>query len=112
MSRRSKPRFGHLEVGDQVVRLVGGFRHNMYVEAIKGDLVYCNITPKVEGPAWMFDRATGIEIDSALNWGIEQGVTGSYLLDADETPPEGVRILGRGEIVLAKMAHIRAGEVN
>lgn len=65
--------FCDLKVGDEVTRMLAGtIPMPLRVTAVDQHLIHC-------GP-WTFDRATGVEEDSDLNWGVKYGVTGSYLV--------------------------------
>jgi len=71
-----------LEVGDKVVRLMGGLEMPGTVMFIEEDLIYvaCEGTEGWSKESlWRFDRDTGCEEDEDLGWGKEYGVTGSYI---------------------------------
>lgn len=69
--------FRDLQVGDTVTRMLAGtIPMELTVTEVDDTLIHC-------GP-WTFDRATGVEEDSDLNWGVAYGVTGSFLV-----PPTG-----------------------
>lgn len=81
----SSMKFGHLKVGDKVVRVMGGtVRMNMVVREVGELLLTCDAidrdTGKIIKGGWTFDRMTGIEEDADLQWGIKYGRTGSVLL--------------------------------
>jgi hypothetical protein len=59
----------NVQVGDHLIRNLGGINIPVTVTRIKNDKIYC-------GP-WKFDMRTGAEIDKDLNWGPHG--TGSYL---------------------------------
>lgn len=86
--------FIDLKVGDRVIRLLGG-AVPMLMEVCHVDdrLLYCReandrllpvMTPELirHWPGWKFDRATGVEEDEDLGWGVEHKHTGSYLVEA------------------------------
>lgn len=67
-------KFKDAQVGDTVTRLISSARVPMElkVTALTPDRIVCG--------AWEFDRATGVEEDEELGWGVKFGVTGSYLV--------------------------------
>lgn len=74
--------FDDLKPGDEVYRyLAGELPMKMVVREIKDDLIVCD-AKQADGSVfpggWTFSMR-GIEEDSDLGWGEEQGVTGSYL---------------------------------
>lgn len=80
-------KFGYLKVGDTVTRMVGdGPFMQMKVTAVTEDLITCAAIHK-DGRLfygdWTFDRATGVEEDADLGWGVKYGVTGTYLKRED-----------------------------
>lgn len=73
--------FRSVEVGDTVTRMLGGeggVEMKLKVTKVDENLIYCGFDDPAQ--AWTFDRATGIEEDPDLGWGVESGVTGSYLV--------------------------------
>lgn len=82
--------FSHVQAGDTVLRRLGPKRLPMFLDVTKvvDGLIHA-IRPEVGGDdPWLFDVATGIEVDYALGWGPDEGVTGSYL-DSDYGLKEG-----------------------
>jgi hypothetical protein len=66
-------KFGRLQVGDRVERRIAGVpAMTLEVTEVTEDRIVCG--------AWVFDRATGAEIDDELGWGPDYGVTGSQLV--------------------------------
>ena len=59
----------NVQIGDQLIRNMGGIILPVKVTKITEDKIYCG--------AWEFDKRTGAEIDEDLNWGPHG--TGSYL---------------------------------
>lgn len=73
--------FRDVKVGDTVTRMLGGqggVEMQLTVTKVDEKLIYCGFADPAQ--AWTFDRATGIEEDPDLGWGVESGVTGSYLI--------------------------------
>ncbi len=67
-----------IEVGDEVIRLLGGeIPMPLTVDKVTDALIIC-------GP-WEFDKKTGAEIDEELGWNTSQ--TGSYLIRAGDQYP-------------------------
>lgn len=60
-----------LELGDPVVRNLGGVEMVLRVTEMTDDVIEC-------GP-WTFDKATGAEIDEELDWGPPPKRTGSVI---------------------------------
>jgi hypothetical protein len=76
--------FGHVRPGDKVVRLLGGVaKQPLVVTKVDARLIHCCFGCEEAGECrgWTFNRVTGIEVDRGLGWGLESGVTGSYLMD-------------------------------
>lgn len=74
MATKIKAKFGHLKVGDNVIRLLAGkIPHKLTVTEIKDDRLVCGW--------WEFDPITGAEIDEDLNWGPPPKMTGSFITD-------------------------------
>lgn len=71
--------FTHVKVGDTVTRLLAG--------KIPMRLRVTEVTDVkiIAGIGWEFDRKTGAEIDDDLNWGPPPKVTGSFLVEQDDT---------------------------
>lgn len=68
--------FFDVQVGDTVHRLLAGVvRMDLKVTTVTDDLILCG-----DDGGWTFDRATGIEEDHELGWGVSFGITGSYLV--------------------------------
>jgi hypothetical protein len=64
--------FEKLRVGDVVVRMLAGtLPMKLQVSEITEQLIVCS--------AWLFDKATGAEIDEELGWGPPPLMTGSYI---------------------------------
>jgi hypothetical protein len=77
-------KFAHLQVGDQVKRLLAGvIVMPMVVIKVDEKTITCNAIEEngsiVEGE-WKFDRDTGVEEDEYLGWGRTYSVSGSKLL--------------------------------
>ncbi len=75
-----------LKEGDKVIRLLGGdLKMPMRVVKVTKDRIFCNAikaSPIPDGALddlWQFDRATGVEEDASLGWGVSFGRTGSFL---------------------------------
>ena len=71
----------HVKVGDIVLRMLAG-EVPMKLRVTKVDelLIHCAaLDAPVDG--WTFDRATGVEEDEDLRWGVRFGRTGSYLVE-------------------------------
>lgn len=67
--------FSHLKIGDTVTRMLAGkLPQKMVVAEVNESLITC-------GGGWTFDRATGVEEDEYLQWGVKFGRTGSYLVE-------------------------------
>ena len=79
-----------LEAGDLVIRRIGippmHSEMTMIVMWVTDDHIFCdeaNHRPMIGLPLsehWRFDRNSGCEEDSGLEWGKQFGVTGSYLM--------------------------------
>lgn len=76
-----------LKVGDKVVRMLGDGSTFMVMRIVgeQDSLWVCDnaddpLAEKVPGAElWTFDKRTGIEVDAFLGWGVESGVTGTFL---------------------------------
>lgn len=77
--------------GDKVVRLIGGGKVWMTMRVVKvtEDRIICAadnppapIPDEALDELWQFDKATGVEEDEYLGWGVKFGVTGSYIKPA------------------------------
>ena len=81
-------RFENVKVGDVVTRMLGGSVPSKHVVVeITEDRIKCDTYPAggiTDGGWWEFDRATGMEEDEGLMWGVEYGVTGSYLVESQK----------------------------
>jgi hypothetical protein len=65
-----------IEEGDKVVRMIAGtIPHPLTVTKVTAQVIEC-------GP-WMFDRATGAEIDEDLDWGPPPRRTGSFIKEQE-----------------------------
>lgn len=77
--------FMNVKRGDIVRRQLGGVvPMDLYVVKVDEKLIYAAVTEAIDpekqpGEVWTFDRATGLEEDEELGWGIAQGHTGSAL---------------------------------
>lgn len=68
--------FNRVQVGDIVTRMLAGVvPMQLRVSAIDENTIECG--------DWLFDRATGMEIDYELGWGPQFGITGSFLIEVD-----------------------------
>jgi len=67
--------FKHLKVGDIATRNFLGQLQKWPVTAIDEYNGWITI-----GMGWMFDPETGVEEDPELEWGVEFGRTGSFLV--------------------------------
>lgn len=67
--------FRDLKPGDTITRLISSAKIPMImtVESVDEDLIH------MKG-GWTFDRATGVEEDHDLGWGVRFGITGSFLV--------------------------------
>lgn len=77
----------HITQGDTVIRLIAGeLEMPMRVLEVENDLIYCtpldlDMEDAIErGLIWTFDRTTGLEVDSGLEWGPRWQRTGSELV--------------------------------
>jgi hypothetical protein len=80
-----KPDLSGVKPGDKVVRLIA--------EELPATLTVSEVTPReIICGDWLFDRDTGLEIDSLLEWGPQYGKSGSRLtglfIEKAETPKE------------------------
>lgn len=78
--------FGHIKAGDKVVRCLAGVAHQpLIVTKVDEELIHCCFGCEQAGECrgWTFDRATGIEVDHDIGWGLESGFTGSYLVSIE-----------------------------
>lgn len=78
--------FGHIKPGDKVVRLLAGVaKQPLIVTKVDERLIHCCFGCDQAGECrgWTFDRITGIEVDRDLGWGLEYGVSGSYLMSIE-----------------------------
>lgn len=72
--------------GDRVRRLLAESAvMDLYVVKVDEQLIYAALTDAIDpetqpGLVWTFDRATGIEEDEELDWGILKGRSGSRLV--------------------------------
>lgn len=72
--------------GDRVRRMLADtIPMDLYVVKVDERLIYATISESISpdnnsAPMWTFDRATGIEEDEQLGWGILRGVSGSRLV--------------------------------
>jgi hypothetical protein len=70
-----------LKVGDMVTRwLAGTIPMELRITEITDTEILCG--PRDVG--WMFDKATGAEIDEELGWGPPPKMTGSFIKVANE----------------------------
>lgn len=73
--------------GDRVRRMLAdAVPMDLYVVRVDERLIYAALSESVsptdeEAAVWTFDRATGIEEDEDLGWGILRGVSGSRLTE-------------------------------
>jgi hypothetical protein len=68
--------FEHVKVGDVGTRMLAGtVPMQLEVTEVDEKLIHCG--------EWMFDRLSGVEHDPELGWGVEFGVSGSYLVPED-----------------------------
>jgi len=75
-----KHTFWDVKVGDTVVRMLAGVvRMELVVTNVEERLIHVGDAATGVG-GWTFDRSTGIEVDEELGWGIDTGVSGSYLI--------------------------------
>lgn len=70
-----KTRLHDIQVGDVVIRLLGGTPMEMVVSSVNDDVISCG-----GADGWNFDRRTGAEIDDYLGWGPPPKITGSFLI--------------------------------
>lgn len=72
--------FFDVKAGDTVTRMLAGVIPLEYlVTKVDDELIYvCTLDGNVDG--WTFDRATGVEEDHELGWGVKFGISGSYLV--------------------------------
>jgi hypothetical protein len=72
--------------GDRVRRMLAdSIPMDLYVLKVDERLIYTSVSDAIDpdrnsGSVWTFDRATGIEEDEDLGWGIMQGISGSRLV--------------------------------
>lgn len=72
-----------LTVGDAVDRfVVDAFGHTHWLMTLT--ITACSPTGLASGE-WLFDRATGMEVDPVLEWGPEFGRTGTFIRPATIT---------------------------
>ena len=73
--------FMNVKRGDIVRRMIGGeIPMDMIVLKVDERLIYAAPSSAVKPEeGWTFDRATGLEEDDDLGWGIMKGKTGSAL---------------------------------
>lgn len=65
--------FLHLKAGDPVIRVLG--------ESVRMPLIISEVTEtQIICGLWTFDRATGVEEDPELGWGVAFGKSGSRLV--------------------------------
>jgi len=65
--------FNDVKIGDTVTRMLAGtIPMKLKVTEVTDTLIVCG--------SWSFDRATGVEEDADLEWGVQFGKTGSYLV--------------------------------
>lgn len=70
--------FSDLKPGDTVTRMLAGVvPMEVTVEKVDDTLIHM-----VGG--WTFDRATGVEEDHELGWGVQFGLTGSFLAQEEK----------------------------
>lgn len=71
--------------GDRVRRMLADVvPMDLYVVKVDEKLIYASVSEAVDpvqspGMVWTFDRATGMEEDEELGWGVRRGVSGSRL---------------------------------
>lgn len=84
--------FFDVAVGETVHRLFAGVvPMDLRVTTVTADLIICG-----DDGGWTFDRATGIEEDYELGWGVSFGTTGSFLV---KEYPSNVDTSNMGEVV-------------
>jgi hypothetical protein len=66
--------FEQVKIGDIVYRNLAGTIMNLEVTNVDDTLIYTK-------GGWTFDRKTGMEEDELLGWGVQFGITGSYLVN-------------------------------
>lgn len=72
--------FTHVKVGDIVTRMLGGkVPSKLTVTHVSHKLIHCATPDGTD--EWTFDRATGVEEDTELRWGVKFGFSGSYLVE-------------------------------
>jgi hypothetical protein len=82
--------FSDVKVGDIVVRLLGGcVEMKLKVTKVDEKLIYATAIDAVINDAWTFDRASGVEEDDVLCWGVKHGATGSYLISVEHADNSG-----------------------
>jgi hypothetical protein len=78
--------FMNVKPGDRVRRVLAEqVPMDLYVVKVDERLIYGALSGSVDpdkssGSVWTFDRATGIEEDEDLGWGMRYGTTGSRLI--------------------------------
>ena len=74
--------FMAVKKGDRVRRLLGGqVPMDLTVTHVDGRLIYAGAELNGAFMGWTFDRATGIEEDEGLGWGVRHGKSGSRLVE-------------------------------
>jgi hypothetical protein len=74
--------FMDLAPGDHVTRLLGGeVPMPMEVSEVSDTIITCTTPSAGPDVTWTFDRASGVEEDHELGWGVVFGITGSFLVD-------------------------------
>lgn len=90
MAKKPQLAIGFMNVkrGDRVVRLLAETSpQQLYVVKVDERLIYAALSDSVDpddgtgAPVWTFDRATGVEEDDDLQWGMRYGITGSRLIE-------------------------------
>lgn len=69
--------------GDRVRRMLADVAPmDLYVVKVDERLIYGALSESVDPEdCWTFDRATGVEEDEELGWGILKGISGSRLTE-------------------------------
>jgi len=69
-----------MKIGDVVTRMLGDHPMKLKITDITDTNIVCG--------AWEFDKATGAEVDTFLNWGPPPLITGSFLKMHSASQPE------------------------
>lgn len=89
------PSFRDIDVGDHMVRMLGGHEMPLRITGRDDDYLYVGDP----GQGWKFDRDTGIEVDEEIGFGPQFGIIGTYLVH-----PKGSQGRSRADRPMGKSA--------